>query len=307
MNVFKKALFAVALFAATFSASAIEVSFDFSVFSSGSSIYPCNAGIKHADPQEQVCYKRTEPTTTCNPSACTEGEQCDCVCSGTNGGAYLMDFMKADYAAWTDHNESVGQSTSASVAANTSKNFLFGNETDATGKVSGKYFDKQLTSLSFNLGSELFGAEYFLDVCFRAPQIDYATAGINTRWTAQSAATIQNIAGYSNYQDVAGLTVKSELVCDYQVAGAPNALNFTPGNDVFSGLTPEALISLEAFNGSETVQNAKKDIDDNGIAPTFCRVRYTFAEGNGLEGRELFRPWKTQAAKVCTKTSIEEP
>jgi hypothetical protein len=306
MNVFKKALVALALFAATFSASAIEVSFDFSVFSSGSSIYPCNAGIKQANTNVQVCYKRTEPTTTCNPSACVEGEQCDCVCSGTSGGAYNVNFLTAGYTAWTDHNESAGSSTSSSVKSTTSENFVFGNNTDLAGQEAGKYFDNQLTSLSFNLGSELFGAEYYLDVCFRGPQIDYATAGIHTNWVANASATIQNMAGYANYQDVAGLTVKSEIVCDYQEVNAPNAVNFTPGNDALD-YTAETLISLEAFNGSETVNGGKNITEAGGIAPTFCRVRYTFKEGNLLEGRELFRPWKKQAAKVCTKTSIEEP
>ena len=310
MNLVKKALFAVALLAATFSVQAIEVSFDFSVFSSGSSIYPCNAGIKHADDTAQVCYKRTEPTTSCNPSACVEGQQCDCVCSGTNGGAYNVDFLTAAYTDWSDHNESAGSPSSSSVKATTGKNFVFGNNVDATGTVAGKYFDKQLTSLSFNLGSELFGADYFLDVCFRGPQIDYATAGIKSDWTAKSAATINDMAvnaGFSSYHNVAGLTVSSEIVCDYQEVGQPNPINFTPGNDAFSGLTADEMIATQSMALADTV-NGGLDIDGpNKTTPTFCRVRYTFSEGNGLSGRELFRPWKKQAAKVCTKTSIEEP
>jgi len=308
MNVVKKALLMVALFAATFSASAIEVSFDFTVFSSGSSIYPCNAGIKHKKANDVVCYERTNPTNSCNPNACETGQSCDCVCSGTDG-SYLMDFTEVSYANWSDHNETYPSSSKASFAANQNKNFLFSNNVDANGKVSGNYFDKQLTSLNFNLGSELFGAEYYLDVCFRGPQIDYATAGINTNWVANAEATIQDLTGgYASYAAVAGLTVDSEIVCDYQVAGQPNALNYVPGSDVFDGNDAITLIDNASLGYSTAVAAGDDNITGPGKkAPTFCRVRYTFSEATNLSGKEQFRPWKTQAAKVCTKTSIEEP
>jgi hypothetical protein len=306
MNVFKKALVALALFAATFSASAIEVSFDFSVFSSGSSIYPCNAGIKHANTNEVICYKRTEPTTTCNPSACVAGEQCDCVCTGTVGRS-KVDFFTAEYANWTDHNESVGSSTKVTVKAKNKPNFIFKNDKDNKASVKGNYFRKQLTSLSFDLGSETFGAKYFLDVCFRGPQVDYATAGIKTNWVASSQATIQDMVGYASYAGVAGLEVTSKIVCDYQQAGQPHDVNFVPNNNSFGEEEEYDMIANASLGLSDVASSEVNITGDNKTAPTFCRVRYIFSEGNGLQGRELFRPWKKQAAKVCTKTSIEEP
>ncbi len=308
MNVLKKALLAIALLVAANSASAIEVSFDFSVFSSGASIYPCNAGIKHKKAAAVVCYERTNPENSCNPSACEEGQSCDCVCSGTDG-SYLMDFAEATYANWTDHNETYPSSTKATFAADQNKNFLFSNNVDANGKVSGNYFDKQLTTLNFNLGSELFGAEYYLDVCFRGPQIDYATAGIKTNWEAKAEATIQDLTGgYASYAAVAGLKVNSEIVCDYQVSGQPNALNFVPGSTVFAGNDADSLITNASLGYSTAIATGGQNITGPGkSAPTFCRVRYTFSEATDLGGKDQFRPWKTQAAKVCTKTSIEEP
>ena len=306
MNLFKKALFAVVLLATTFSAQAIEVSFDFSVFSSGSSIYPCNTGIKHANTDEVICYKRTEPTTSCNPSACVSGEQCDCVCTGTVGRS-KVDFLNATYTNWTDHNESIGSLSSATVKANNKSNFLFKNERDNKTPAKGNYFKKQLTSLSFNLGSETFGAKYFLDVCFRGPQIDYATAGISTNWVAKSQATIQDMVGYASYAGVAGLEVSSKIVCDYQQAGEPNDVNYVTNHNSFIGEEEYDMINNASLVLSDAASAGVNITGDNQTAPTFCRVRYTFSEGNGLTGRALFRPWKKQAAKVCTKTSIEEP
>lgn len=310
MNVVKKALFVLAFFATAFSAQAIEVSFDFSVFSSGASIYPCNAGIKHAKAQEVVCYKRTNTQQSCNPNSCEQGQSCDCVCSGEDG-SYLTDFAAAKYTNWTDHNQNYPhQSSSAKIAADGSKNFIFKNNVDNNGAKSGNYFDKQLSSLSFNLGSELFGAEYYLDVCFRGPQIDYATAGISTNWVAEAEATINDMTGgYSSYAAVAGLNVTSEIVCDYQQAYNPNPLNYVPGSNAFSGNYSEELISNQSLGYSTAVAYGTENITGHGAgkAPTFCRVRYSFTEGNGLSGKDLFRPWKTQAAKVCTRTSIEDP
>jgi hypothetical protein len=309
MNVFKKALVALAMLAATFSAQAIEVSFDFTVFSSGSSIYPCNAGIKHANPNQEVCYERTNPSNSCNPNACEDGEVCDCVCAGTNGGQYNVDFLKASYANWTDHDETIGSSSDASVKADTGYNYLFSNDTDAAGSVANvNYFDKQLTSLSFNLGTETFGAEYTLDVCFRGPQIDYATAGITSAWTAKAAATIQDMIGYDSYAAIAGLKVDAEVICEHQVANQPLTLNAVPNALTFGNNgTLDDIINNADLGLNDNADGSATVTGPNGTTPTFCRVRYTFSEGNGLSGRELFRPWETQAAKVCTKTSIEEP
>jgi len=305
MNLVKKALFAVALLAATFSVQAIEVSFDFSVYSSGSSIYPCNAGIKHAKTNEVICYERANPTASCNPNACAEGESCDCVCTGTRGRSNV-DFLTAGYTQWTDHNETIGSSNSASVKAKNHVNFLFKNENDRRTALNGNYFNKQLTSLSFNLGSETFGAKYFLDICFRGPQIDYASAGISTNWTAKSQATIQDMVDHASYAGVSGLKVKSHIVCDYQQAGQPNDTDFVPNFRNFDRSDRFGLISKVALGLSDVASSSADITGVNNTAPTFCRVRYIFSEGHGLTGRALFRPWEKQAAKVCTKTSVEE-
>ncbi len=308
MNVFKKALLAVALLVAANSASAIEVSFDFTVFSSGSSIYPCNAGIKHAKAQDVVCYERTNPRNSCNPNLCEEGKSCDCVCSGTDG-SYLTDFASVKYTKWSDHDDRYPRrNKKASFAADGTKNFLFSNDVDMFGEKQGKYFDNQLSSLSFNLGSELFGTEYFLDVCYRGPQIDYHNAGIDTNWVAKAEATIQNLSDtYSSYANVAGLKVKSEIVCDYQNEVSYD-VNETPGNEALDEDDSYRLIHNQRLGLNTGVANGRRNITGHGKkAPNFCRVRYTFTEGHKLSGKEQFRPWETQAAKICTRTSIEDP
>lgn len=307
MNVFGKTLLAVMLFVTANSASAIEVSFDFTVFSSGSSIYPCNAGIKHANTNQVVCYERTNPQQSCNPNACEAGQSCDCVCTGTDGRSNV-DFLTVAYADWSDHDESYPSSRSASFKAGNRMKYLFGNEDNSNGAKSGNYFDKQLTSLSFNLGTETFGAEYTLDVCFRGPQVDYASAGIKTNWVAESEATIQDMIGYKSYAAIAGLEVSSEIVCDYQVAGMPNSIDFVPNATQFgSGNSLYDLINTTDLGLNDVVNSSVNVTGPGKTSPTFCRVRYSFSEGKNLLGKDLFRPWKKQAAKVCTRTSVEDP
>ncbi|EPZ49456.1 hypothetical protein M902_0287 [Bacteriovorax sp. BAL6_X] len=157
----KKLLLASALLMGAFSTQAARVQFNFDVYSSGSSIYPCNAGIKHKEPRGQVCYnpntyesctpKRgggyggAEPLVgdgdgldnlfagldaqpesyngSCDPQT---GEGCDCVCTGEQNGDHeaTIDFMKAKITKWKDHGDPQGYSWyKKAVADNHSGNY----------------------------------------------------------------------------------------------------------------------------------------------------------------------------------------
>lgn len=312
----------VALLAMT-SAHAIQLKFEFDVNSSGSSIYPCNAGLKHVANTERICYDR-ETKNACNPSVeCpVQGpndshlaNNCNCVCSGVDGGANNVDFVSATYSKWTDHNKHMSKRTKpakikASTQGRTNYNTLF--ETDVTNAeaVSNvNYFKKQLRTLSFNLGSEKFGAEYFLDVCFRGPQIDYYKAGIKTNWLAKAKATIQNVTGGKQvYADLSDLIVSSEIECTYQDSNNNFRNKVISAEDFSDEATWKTLFHSTPLRSGSEQANGQTNIHSNKIgAPTFCKVRYNFKESVNTGDYSEFRPWKLQQAKVCTETSIEEP
>ena len=307
----------VALLAMT-SAQAITLKFEFDVNSSGSSIYPCNAGLKHTANKEKICYNRVDkqacnPATQCKP----EDTSCNCVCTGTNGGANHVDFFSATYSDWSDsHQDLPATSDPKSVKAATSGseyNTLFESSVTKSDAVKNTaYFEKQLRSLTFNLGSEKFGAEYFLDVCFRGPQIDYYNANVKSNWVAKTKATIQNVTGDAVYADLSDLNVKSEIVCELQ-DGSEIVANEVPGvgglNEFVNEYGVDAPMipwtSLRAGN-----ENAKKSltiVPNRITVPKFCKVRYYFKEAVNTGDYKEVRPWTLQQAKVCTETSIEEP
>lgn len=264
---------------------AVSLTFKLDIFSSGTDLYACNAGLKHTAHANRVCYERDNPENSCNPGTCTSGEQCNCVCTGDTlnndgQGEYRLDYFNATFRDWADHGE-IG-SNSGSVykeAGLTSFNKLFSNS-DA--------FGKELSGLTFNLGSERYGAVYFLDVCFRATQISYDYPGSTINYSHDKQVTITDLStnGY-NYEELSGLQVKAVVSCKaknqswYQVEET----------------------SWAAFNSSDIINYAKKNITKDLEK---CKVRYYFKEGN-RSGLQSVRRWNLQKARVCTYTSFNEP
>jgi len=319
----KKILLSVVALVVMTSAQAVNLKFQFDVFSSGDSLYPCNAGIAHAGYQSRVCYDRENPTQSCNPHvACPntpDAPECNCVCTGdgaNNGqGERRLDFMEASYSKWKDNQfTSQGRSTTVTQIASSSANnynTIFPTDATASSAKDEKFFKKQLRSLSFNLGSERYGSRYFLDVCFRGPQIDYFGANINAlNWTVKSAVTVQDLSDTKKkYQDLAGLSVESFVVCDRQdFAGdlannkVPSFANFEVDYDAdlinYTSLANADVASGNNFQAGEALSGKR--------APKFCVVRYVFKEEN-RQGIESLRLWKKQHAKICTETTFNEP
>ena len=210
----------------TSSAFAVDLEFAFDVNSSGPSIYPCDAGIKHMKHNERVCYDRVTQNS-CDPSLCTQETQCNCVCTGGAGangdGEYRQDFLKASYATWTENGEYAPSSviTTAVSAAESTFNRIFSGKNE---------WDKQLTNLTFNLGSERYGSEFYLDVCYRGPQIEYYQAYLNAQssdinsfpnFAIKLQSTVTDLVSTNGlkYSALADLKVKTEVTCDVQGLG----------------------------------------------------------------------------------------
>jgi len=110
----------------TSNAHAIALTFKLDIFSSGSDIYACNAGLKHKGYQSRVCYERDQPSKSCNPNLCEEGQACNCVCTGSitgdGAGEYRLDYLRTSFSDWADHGE-MGPNSS-SVVREAGKNGL---------------------------------------------------------------------------------------------------------------------------------------------------------------------------------------
>lgn len=277
-------LVALAMFSGN--VSAMSVQFDFDIFSSGSDIYACNAGLMHQPHLDRVCYNRDDSSTPCNPSACDPDKECACVCTGSiltgnHDGEYRLDYMRGAFAAWSDHhmpsnaaqefNQIAGQSGFNQVVANS------------------EAMDTELRSLSFLLGSERFGAVYFLDVCYRATQVNYtgsALAALNYVFHRQ--VTITDLTADAPYSSLSGLEVKSVVNCQLK-----NGSTVQVANSAWT-----------AFGSSQVVDYTGVNLPQADIAG--CKARYYFRESL-REGLGSIRPWTAQEARVCTYTEVSEP
>jgi len=316
----KKMVLFIALAMMSVFANAASLEFKFDINSSGPSIYPCDAGLQHKAHPQRVCYDRVS-MDSCNPSLCTDEVQCNCVCtadSDSDAGEYRHDFMSVSYANWTDNGEQATNIQSKGVAAGkTSFNRMFSNKDE---------WNKQLTKLSFNLGSERYGAEFYLDVCYRGPQIDYYAAGSfsdTPNFQLKAQATVTDIISSNGlrYSQLADLEVKAISACDQQGMGSyvyagDGAGNFDNAllHDITSNVTVpngqfQYSTNFSAFNTGANLFLINKWINvNNSFSPRFCKIRYTFKEAR-RDSSDLvsqIRKWKHQKAQVCTYTSINE-
>ena len=95
-NAFLLTIAAVAGFATD--AQAISLRFNFKVYSSGPSVYACNAGVRHKSAASAVCYI-DGTTTSCTPSNTSSDH---CVCSGGTSDDALKDYVKVAAVDWKD-------------------------------------------------------------------------------------------------------------------------------------------------------------------------------------------------------------
>lgn len=294
------------------SANAVNLAFKFDVTSSGNSMYACDAGLKHAKPAARVCYDRRD-LQACSPAvACTTGDNCDCVCTGgglgdtsiSQDGEYRLDYFKASYANWTDNGEAAtGIQTVKYTAAKNDFRRMFSDSTK---------FAKQLTSLEFALGSERYGAEYFVDICFRATQIDYPSPNSynnndKLNWAIKGGVTVtdlgsdlagqvfdfnnvnaNNVYSSESYQNLSGLLVKGSIYCKAKGKTNP-VLNYESAWTTFSDGQLKTLIN----------KSTQEDLKG-------CYFRYSFKESN-TTGVDSVRKWKKQKARICTYSSVNEP
>lgn len=334
----KLSLLVLVLMMSAVNAFAVSLEFSFDVNSSGPSIYPCDAGLKHATHPQRVCYDRVT-ADSCNPAACSPQAECNCVCTGGatgSDGEYRMDFMNVSYTPWTENGSVAGASVSKTFAAQAD---VFSRVFPAP--LNNKLeWDNQITALSFNLGSERYGAEFYLDVCYRGPQIEYnhyyqIGTGDAPNFSIKGQATVTDLARNTNdikYSQVSGLTVKAQWVCDLQGQGtykfAHNGTSFNSGsydstlNDITNNMSGDKVgvtAAAASFASGANLLLINDWITNNNstTTPRFCKIRYTFLESvrnnantpaTATQGNLLaqIRKWKLHSARICTYTEISE-
>lgn len=324
--------------------NALEYRYKFKVTSSGPDMYACNAGMRTVPLKCDVCYKENSDGTktpierpgSCASTATNCGSRIKCISRGTGAGESLMNYMTAGKRGWTDHSVAQGPRTNVSKSsqANTFNQIVNNNQA----------MDTKIEDLLFELGSEAYTAQYFVDVCYRAPQHEYAAAGINANYAIlanvgstdflsvgatqgdnnRDGLIMLNNAELSRYTNAAGVKVSTYLVCDTQGQGVYKAAANNSG--VYNTSENEADFVIGAdglptggLNGSFFKASDLKSLTGDAIDMLststsnlrFCKVRYVFTETKGQQcssaGAGLFRDWTRKGAEMCTYTVIDEP
>lgn len=338
-----KGLFLVAaIVMMSFTAEAISLRYKFKVFSSGPNIYACNAGVLAQTSNLRVCYFQGT-NQVCNPDDCsTTGQNCNssCICSSSDGGDYLMNYGKVTYQDWKDNGDTsvTGQVSDYSFRANTGGVWSQAL-TDA------QAWNKRITDLSFHLGSELYSSRYFVDICYRGPQIEYFEDQVKANFSlkAQAFATdflANGVNGGENnrdglvipgtvdgkkYTELSDLTVQAFVACDFQGVGsykyarnnannyntADNEATFTFGSDKLPNGTSEGSgsfwkSSVKSVNASVADLLNPFIANNSAKTPRFCKIRYVFSETNFTATLPNLRKWQRHGAEMCTYTEINE-
>lgn len=326
---------ALALTLASFDANAISLRYKFKVDSSGPRMYACNAGIMAQVSNNKVCYFEGT-TNTCTPTTCSDADKVchsSCVCSSTGGGDYLMNYGKLK---WVGQSPATGSGSKTFRGVSGSQYEQAFSDSEAWGR--------RITDLSFHLGSELYSAKYFVDICYNGPQqeyyednitanfvLNYAQAyAIDALYTGKTPGENSRdgmLMGQGSYTSSANVKVEAFMVCDLQGIGTyvyarnnqgkydtlDNEANFvfganqTPINaseGSSSFFSSSAPVSL---TGSTVDLMKDKTINNTTKAPRHCKVRYVFTETNWKSSVPKLRKWEKEGAEMCTYTEISEP
>ncbi|ATH08304.1 hypothetical protein BIY24_10195 [Halobacteriovorax marinus] len=247
-------------------------------------VYACNAGIKHIKPASRVCYQRSNPSLSCNPSTCESGQSCDCVCSGETDGPNVVDFMKYNGRSFSNvdqlneiENDSFWGGT---LQARTSTYSQNSGQVDSEGFVVATHdpsnYVLRNNSLSFELGSELFGTEYFVDLCWKNTNEDYAG---EFEITPKYSYKNKQLFGQS-YVETADILTRTDVECTDDKNKKFNL--FDESWLLFPSQMSEILPQVGTVDGV-----------------SFCRVRHYFKENSNS-----FRPWDTKAIEVSTSLEV---
>lgn len=265
----KNALFALLALgmAGTASADAIN-SFTWDTWSSDDKMYVCNVGITHRDG--------------------TQGHV-DVNSGGEDSGNTMTthDYATVTYATLNNDMER-GAEVTKTIEASTGGYVQLFADAAAHGYV--------VTSLQVNLSSENYGAKYFVDVCYRGVQIDYAAANINSSYVLKHNQLTYTDHGNASevgrkYFSEAVLVVDSDTTCDTQLSGSSRG----PGNGL-AFVLGEANVAAPAgdvvFNGTRTAIGRSGQV-----------VNFVYRRTTGLNGRVGAK----DAPKYCkTRYSVEE-
>ncbi|MEN9809161.1 MAG: hypothetical protein RLZZ488_728 [Pseudomonadota bacterium] len=264
---------AIGLFVSQY-AHAAGVNFHFLVNSSGTQIYPCDAGLY--DPNADL----GESWLSANYAE-YDGNKV------TSTTAWSSLYLEANLTAnTTDEFKTVALNLPGITAADTSVGTTkFATVLrDATSPLSSGGLNPD--ELTFNLGSQKYGAKYFVDFCFRDSRIAWIpTVDDNDTHTyeVRDSITTKNIAAEGEfYWNNSSLSVIGKIVCDNDLDNIKETVVTN-----LDGISGDYVSTTDAFDLSSKANGATQKVFDTSdpfdlytvdADSKNCIIRYIFSE-----------------------------
>lgn len=236
-------------------------------------VWACNAGLRHKDHNDGLCFDLN--LGGAQVANCDQSD--NCICSGDSLPQRLNAF---DYLSYEIANYSQGNATSSFT------------ESDLTAGVTsfaqassdqGQHILKDDRGVTFKLGSERFGSEYFVDLCWEVLDTSLADEPLKVDVDLSLAADI--FTSNQGYLSNALVTQRNGVFCDKTTSS---------GTYDYSGQPVYTTTEIPFVNGtrsfSATVSGARS-----------CFARMLFKENQN----SLLRPHELQQVTVQTNIKVE--
>lgn len=226
-------------------------------------LFPCNAGIMHPASTATSCVNQTTGRS-CSPSDDTQ-----CVCSSAANGSDYLQVSYEDMSVSMDSSAHYRGSTLESKASQNTFQTLFGESL---------VWNRRITELRFNFGTEFTGASYFVDFCYLGPVENIQGVGPAKVDLSEGIYILNASLSSSNVPQA--MAAKVDFICDLR--GRGEATSARPGAQVAPTTTSleadssfysdESPLSANGLSIEQNLNGQKKQV------PRFCRLRATFHE-----------------------------
>lgn len=254
---------------------AAGVNFHFLVNSSGTQIYPCDAGLYDANAENgeswlSANYAAYDGNSVIAPSAWNS--------------LYLRANLPANLAASSTHPfKTIALSSGITAIPYTVGPAKFGNVLRDETSTSSSINPNELT---FNLGSQKYGAKYFIDFCFRDSQVAWIPTMTAREYEIVDGVTSTNISstGSSTYWENAILKVQGKIVCDSAPATITESVSASldglsgSSTSVSSSLRPALALAVNAVQQPVLSTTVPFVLNVNTDTNNHCVIRYIFSE-----------------------------
>ncbi len=236
-------------------------------------VWACNAGLRHRDHTDGLCFDLNNggnQVPNCSGLS-------NCLCSGDALPQILNNF---DYFTFEKANYYQGQILSPYMSGSLEAGRIGFEQASST---QGSEILNNETGVSFYLGSERFGSDYFVDLCWELLNERLYNEPMNIQ--VDMRVTTDTFNSGESYLNTSEVTQRSGIFCDY---------TSTAGQYVYETSPSFTTSELPFYSGERSFSTTR-----SGARSCFTRLMFSEKQN------ELLRPWDLKKVTVQTDLNVE--